>query len=76
MRDEPSFESLEEEVRFLRGLVAVQRLADEVLEDCVERQLGLAAAADVFLSQCARMIHAKGAFVQVLGSEGPVLTRV
>ena len=76
MRDALSFESLEEEVRFLRGLVAVQRLADEVLEDCVERQLGLTAAADVFLAQCARMIHAKGAFVQVLGSEGPVLTRV
>lgn len=76
MRDALSFESLEEEVRFLRGLVAVQRLADEVLEDCVERQLGLTAAADVFLAQCARMIHARGAFVQVLGSEGPVLTRV
>jgi serine/threonine-protein kinase len=70
------FESLEEEVRFLRGLVAVQRLADEVLEDCIERQLGLAAAADVFLSQCARMIHARGGFVQVVGSEGPVLMRV
>ncbi|MEW6433640.1 MAG: serine/threonine-protein kinase [Myxococcota bacterium] len=71
-----AFDSLEEEVRFLRGLVAVQRLADEVLEDCIERQLGLTAAADAFLAQCARMIHAKGAFVQVLGSEGPVLTRV
>ncbi len=70
------FESLEEEVRFLRGLVAVQRMADEVLEDCVERQLGLAAAADVFLTQCARMIHARGAFVQVVGSDEPVLTRV
>jgi serine/threonine-protein kinase len=70
------FDSLDEEVRFLRGLVAVQRLADEVLEDCIERGLGLIAASDVFLSQCARMIHAKGAFVQVLGSEGPVLTRV
>jgi len=70
------FDSLEEEVRFLRGLVAVHRMADEVLEDCIERNLGLAAAADVFLTQCARMIHARGAFVQVVGSEGAVLTRV
>lgn len=70
------FDSLDEEVRFLRGLVAVQRLADEVLEDCIERQLGLSAAVDVFLTQCARMIHARGAFAQILGSTGPVLTRV
>lgn len=70
------FDSLDEEVRFLRGLVAVQRLADEVLEDCIERQLGLSAALDVFLAQCARMIHARGAFVQVVGGHGPVLTRV
>jgi|APLak6261679142_1056127.scaffolds.fasta_scaffold00015_121 serine/threonine-protein kinase len=70
------FDSLEDEVRFLRGLVSVQRLADEVLEDCIERQLGLSAAVDVFLAQCARMIHARGAFVQVLGTDGPVLTRV
>ncbi len=71
-----TFESVDEEVRFLRGLVSVQRLADEVLEDCLDRQLGLSAAVDVFLSQCARMIHARGAFVQLLGAEGPVLTRV
>ncbi len=70
------FESVDEEVRFLRGLVAVQRLADEVLEDCLERQLGLSAAADVFLTQCARMIHAQAAFVQVKGTQGVVLTRV
>ncbi len=70
------FDSLEEEVRFLRGLVAVQRLADEVLEDCIDRQVGLTAALDVFLTQCARMIHARGAFVQVHGASGPVLTRV
>jgi len=73
---ELSFESLEEEVRFLRGLVSLQRLADEVLEDCLERQLGLEAAVDVFLAQCARMIHALGAFVQLNGRGGPVLTRV
>lgn len=71
-----TFDSLDEEVQFLRGLVAVQRLADEVLEDCIERSLGLAAAADVYLTQCARMIHARGAFVQVVGADGPVLTRV
>jgi eukaryotic-like serine/threonine-protein kinase len=70
------FDSLEEEVQFLRGLVAVQRLADEVLEDCLERQLGLTAAADIFLTQCARMIHAQAAFVQLKGTQGPVLTRV
>lgn len=71
-----TFDSLEDEVRYLRGLIAVQRLADEVLEDCLERQLGLEAAADVFLGQCARMIHARGAFVQLRGTDGPVLTRV
>lgn len=71
-----TFESVDEELRFLRGLVSVQRLADEVLEDCIERQLGLTAALDVFLGQCARMIHARGAFVQIRGGEGPVLTRV
>lgn len=76
MHGQLKFESLDEEVRFLRGLVSVQRLADEVLEDCIERQLGLSAALDVFLAQCARMIHARGAFVQVLGAGGPVLTRV
>lgn len=75
-RTQVTFESVDEEVRFLRGLVAVQRLADEVLEDCLERRLGLAAAADAFLTQCARMIHAQAAFVQVRGSEGVVLTRV
>ncbi len=76
MRALPTFASLDEEVRFLRGLVTVQRMADEVLEDCLERQLGLTAAADAFLAQCARMIHAKAAFVQLRGTEGAVLTRV
>ena len=69
------FDSLEEEVRFLRALVAAQRLADEVLEDCVERGLGLAAASDVLLSQCARLIHAQAAFVEVRGTRGTVLVR-
>lgn len=75
-RTAPRFDSLDEEVRFLRGLVSVQQLADEVLEDCLDKQLGLAAAVDVFLSQCARMIHARGAFAQLLGPSGPALTRV
>ncbi len=70
-----SFASLEEEVRFLRGLLAAQRLADDILEDCLERQMGLAAAVDVFLSQCARMIHASGGFVELRGTQGPVLRR-
>ncbi|MHB8877044.1 MAG: serine/threonine-protein kinase [Myxococcaceae bacterium] len=72
----PEFESQAEEVRFLRGLVSIQRMADEILEDCLERQVGLAAAVDVYLSQCARMIHAVGGFVQLRGSQEPVLTRV
>lgn len=71
-----TFGSIEDEVRFLRGLVSVQRLADEVLEDCLAQQMGLAAALDIYLSQCARMIHAKGAFVEIIGTEGPVLTRI
>jgi eukaryotic-like serine/threonine-protein kinase len=70
------FASLEDEVRFLRGLVSVQRLADEVLEDCLAQNLGLAAALDIYLTQCARMIHAKGAFVQISGTTEPVLTRL
>ena len=71
-----TFASLEEEVRFLRGLVSVQRLADEVLEDCLSQNMGLAAALDVYLTQCARMIHARGAFVELTGTEGPVLQRI
>lgn len=75
MRELPRFSSLEEEARFLRGLVSVQRLADEVLEDCLARRLGLPAALDVFLTQCARMVHAKAAFVQLRGTRDAVLTR-
>src|SRR5262249_40222100 len=71
-----TFASLEDEVRFLRGLVSVQRLADEVLEDCLAQNLGLAAALDIYLTQCARMIHAKGGFVQISGTSEPVLTRL
>ena len=71
----PPFATQEDELRFLRGLVNVQQLADEVLEDCLARQLGLATALDVFLTQCARMIHAVGAFVELRGTHGPVLTR-
>ncbi len=70
------FDSLDEEVRFLRGLVAVQRMADEVLEDSLSRNLGLSAALDVFLTQCARMIHAQGAFVTLRGTQETVLTRL
>jgi serine/threonine-protein kinase len=71
-----TFASLEDEVRFLRGLVSVQRLADEVLEDCLAQSMGLSAALDIYLSQCARMIHAKGGFVQLRGTEEPVLTQL
>ncbi len=70
------FDSLEDEVRFLRGLVAVQRMSDEVLEDSLARGLGLQAALDVFLTQCMRMIHAKGAFVTLRGTQETVLSRL
>lgn len=70
------FASLEDEVRFLRGLISVQRMADEVLEDCLARNLGLHAALDVFLTQCLRMIHARGAFVTLRGTQETVLTRL
>lgn len=67
---------MEDEVAFLRGLVAVNRVADAILEDCLERGLGLRAAVDVFLSQCARMVNASAGFVCLRGTKGPVLTRV
>lgn len=70
------FGSPEEELAFLRGLVRVTQLADEILEDCLARQLGLSSAIDTFLAQTARMIHARAGFVQLRGSGGPVLTRV
>jgi hypothetical protein len=72
---ELKFDSPDEELRFLRGLLSVQRLADEVLEDCLARNLGLTAALDVYLSQCRRMIHATGAFVQLRGTQEGVLLR-
>ncbi|ADO69034.1 serine/threonine-protein kinase [Stigmatella aurantiaca] len=71
-----SFPSLEAEVSFLRGLTAVHRMADDILEDCFERGLDLDTALDVFLTQCARMVHAVAGFVLVRGTRGPVLTRV
>ena len=70
------FPSLEAEVAFLRGLTAVVRMADDILEDCLERGLNLDAAVDVFLTQCARLVHASAGFVCLKGTTGPVLTRV
>ena len=70
------FPSLEAEVAFLRGLNAVVRMADDILEDCLERGLSLDAAVDVFLTQCARLVHASAGFVCLRGTAGPVLTRV
>jgi serine/threonine-protein kinase len=70
------FPSLEAEVAFLRGLTAVVRMADDILEDCLERGLSLDAAVDVFLTQCARLVHASAGFVCLKGTTGPVLTRV
>ncbi|ATB28966.1 serine/threonine-protein kinase [Melittangium boletus] len=70
------FPSLEAEVSFLRGLTAVTRIADEIIEDCLERGLDLDAAVDVYLTQCARLVNASAGFVGLRGSKGPVLTRV
>ncbi|WNG40544.1 serine/threonine protein kinase [Archangium violaceum] len=70
------FPSLDAEVAFLRGLNAVVRMADDILEDCLERGLDLDAAVDVFLTQCARLVHASAGFVCLRGTAGPVLTRV
>lgn len=70
------FRTPEEELQFLRGLVRVSHMADEILEDCLSRQLGLNAAVDVFLAQTARMLHARAGFIQLRGTSGPVLTRV
>ncbi len=70
------FPSLEDEVVFLRGLVAVHRMADVILEDCMERGLDLESGLDVFLTQCARLVHARAGFVSLRGTRGPVLTRV
>jgi len=70
------FPSLEAEVAFLRGLISVQRIADDILEDCFERGLDLDTGLDVFLTQCARMVHAKAGFVCLKGTQGPVLTRL
>ena len=70
------FANPDEELLFLRGLVRVSQMADEILEDCLERRLGLDAAIDVFLSQTARMLHANVGFIQLSGTTGPVLTRV
>jgi serine/threonine-protein kinase len=70
------FPSLQTEVAFLRGLVAVHRMADDILEDCLERGLDLDAGVDVFLTQCARLVNAPAGFVSLRGTRGPVLTRV
>jgi serine/threonine-protein kinase len=70
------FPSLEAEVAFLRGLTSVHRMADDIIEDCFERGLDLDTGLDVFLTQCARMVHAVAGFVSVRGTQGPVITRV
>jgi serine/threonine-protein kinase len=70
------FPSLEAEVAFLRGLTTVHRMSDDIIEDCFERGLDLDTGLDVFLTQCARMVHAVAGFVSVRGTQGPVITRV
>ncbi|HLT29954.1 MAG TPA: serine/threonine-protein kinase [Myxococcaceae bacterium] len=67
---------LEDEISFLRAMVRVGDMADTVLEDCLEKGLGLAAALDVFLSRANQLLFAEGSVVQLTGRERPVLTRV
>ena len=42
-------------------------MADDILEDCLERGLDLDTGLDVFLTQCARMVHAAAGFVSAAG---------
>ncbi|HLL03893.1 MAG TPA: serine/threonine-protein kinase [Myxococcaceae bacterium] len=70
------FPSPQAELAFLRGLTSVHRMADDIIEDCFERGLDLDTGLDVFLTQCARMVHAVAGFVSVRGTRGPVITRV
>ncbi|MBL0694945.1 serine/threonine-protein kinase [Comamonas sp. JC664] len=70
------FPSLEDEVVFLRALMSVHRMSDVILEDCLERGLDLDSGLDVFLTQCARLVHAPAGFVSLRGTRGPVVTRV
>jgi len=72
----PTFASEQEELAFLRAVTRVTRLADDVVEDCLARKLGVSAALDVFLSYCARMLRAPAGTVVLEGPEGPLLGRV
>ncbi|HEY3450948.1 MAG TPA: serine/threonine-protein kinase [Myxococcales bacterium] len=72
----PSFNSLEEEVAFLRAWTRVSSLVDTILEDCLEQRMGLQAGLDVFLSQCVRLVGAQAGFARIEGSSGPVLALV
>ncbi len=67
--------SMEDELRLLRAVVRVQRLADDVIEDCLARQMGISAALDVYLAQCAGILSATSAYVELCGTVGPVLSR-
>jgi len=67
---------LEDELSFLRAVVRVGDMADTVLEDCLEKGLGLAAGLDVFLARANQLLYGQGAMVQLEGRERPVLTRV
>lgn len=68
--------SLDDELSLLRALVRVGAMADAVLEDCLSKSLGLAAALDVYLAEGARLLGAQGGFVQLHGRDRPVLERV
>jgi len=68
------FATVEQELAFLRAHAQVARLTDALLEDCLERGLGLEAALDVYLCQCGRLLGAREGFVQVWGTRAPVCT--
>jgi len=72
----PHFASEQEELAWLRAVTRVTRLADDVVEDCLARGLGLQSALDVFLSLCARMLRALSGAVVLEGPDGPLLRRL
>lgn len=73
--DNLRFDSTDDEVRYLRAVHRVTRMADDVVEDCLERQLGLEAALDLFLGSCALMLKAEAGYVELRGTDQPVLAR-
>jgi serine/threonine-protein kinase len=72
----PRFDRTEDELDFLRALDRLHRLVDDLLEECLQKRLGLAAALEVIVGHCMRMVGAEAGFVELFGTKGPVLSRV